>query len=442
MLTTRCPNCGTTFRIRPEQLGVRGGRVRCGSCHMAFSALETLEEVPDEQTPAPSPVPPAAPSALPQTSAKPSPEPVPVSVSVSVSEEASEPGIGSEPSFPVETSASFPPEEVKQEEVHHEPVWLQIDPNLPLGGFLTPETPSVPRQSVPKPLPTIHDAPPLIDPDKLVEPRFSASPVPVYRSEPEPETEEFKIDIRMGRSERKVSPREVEPQVSEPPYRSQIAQELGVMPFEANQDDDHGQTYMLSDSLDEPPPVPVVIDGDESLLDLREKQVKQRKQRKVEDRRRKKSRWPWIVGSLPLALLAMGLVAYLFRTEIGRNLPEARPYLEQACLELGCTVPYPHEPDQIKVEGSNLIAEAPQRSRLVVTLRNKAAYPVAWPSIELTLTDKFDIAIARRVLKSAEWLPADHAKAPAFPAHSEVTANVLIESQQEPSGFRVYAFYP
>ncbi|MBK9393419.1 MAG: zinc-ribbon domain-containing protein [Uliginosibacterium sp.] len=53
MLTTRCPQCSTTFRIRPEQLGVRGGRVRCGTCHTAFSALETLEELPDDLPPAP-----------------------------------------------------------------------------------------------------------------------------------------------------------------------------------------------------------------------------------------------------------------------------------------------------------------------------------------------------------------------------------------------------
>lgn len=65
-----------------------------------------------------------------------------------------------------------------------------------------------------------------------------------------------------------------------------------------------------------------------------------------------------------------------------------------------------------------------------------------WPSVELTLTDKFDIAIVRRVLKPAEWLPKDQLGQPAFAGRSEITANVLIESKQEPSGFRVYAFYP
>ena len=29
---TRCPNCGTAFRVQPAQLSARGGKVRCGKC--------------------------------------------------------------------------------------------------------------------------------------------------------------------------------------------------------------------------------------------------------------------------------------------------------------------------------------------------------------------------------------------------------------------------
>lgn len=55
MLTTRCPGCGTVFRITPEQLRARAGRVRCGHCQGIFDALENLRET------APPPAPPAAP---------------------------------------------------------------------------------------------------------------------------------------------------------------------------------------------------------------------------------------------------------------------------------------------------------------------------------------------------------------------------------------------
>lgn len=43
-MLTRCPSCATTFRITPEQLKARQGRVRCGQCQDVFNALETLVE--------------------------------------------------------------------------------------------------------------------------------------------------------------------------------------------------------------------------------------------------------------------------------------------------------------------------------------------------------------------------------------------------------------
>lgn len=43
-MLTRCPDCDTTFRITPEQLKVRQGKVRCGECQHVFNALESLIE--------------------------------------------------------------------------------------------------------------------------------------------------------------------------------------------------------------------------------------------------------------------------------------------------------------------------------------------------------------------------------------------------------------
>ena len=43
-MLTRCPSCATAFRITPEQLKARQGRVRCGQCQHVFNALETLVE--------------------------------------------------------------------------------------------------------------------------------------------------------------------------------------------------------------------------------------------------------------------------------------------------------------------------------------------------------------------------------------------------------------
>lgn len=43
-LITRCPKCGTAFRIQPAQLAARGGRVRCGKCSSVFDAVAALQD--------------------------------------------------------------------------------------------------------------------------------------------------------------------------------------------------------------------------------------------------------------------------------------------------------------------------------------------------------------------------------------------------------------
>lgn len=45
-MLTRCPNCETRFRITPEQLKLRQGKVRCGECQHIFNALDALIDEP------------------------------------------------------------------------------------------------------------------------------------------------------------------------------------------------------------------------------------------------------------------------------------------------------------------------------------------------------------------------------------------------------------
>lgn len=41
-MQTSCPECGTTFRVIQDQLGLRRGLVRCGHCNAVFNAYDTL----------------------------------------------------------------------------------------------------------------------------------------------------------------------------------------------------------------------------------------------------------------------------------------------------------------------------------------------------------------------------------------------------------------
>ncbi|TCS41741.1 DUF3426 domain-containing protein [Reinekea marinisedimentorum] len=71
---TQCPHCGTSFRVRTEQLSVANGSVRCGACLQVFSARN---HVVTGSTPPAAPVAKPAPAAAVKPAAvKPAPAPV------------------------------------------------------------------------------------------------------------------------------------------------------------------------------------------------------------------------------------------------------------------------------------------------------------------------------------------------------------------------------
>lgn len=50
MLVTTCKNCGSRFRVTPDQLNLRQGHVRCGQCQEVFNGFESLERFPGDDT--------------------------------------------------------------------------------------------------------------------------------------------------------------------------------------------------------------------------------------------------------------------------------------------------------------------------------------------------------------------------------------------------------
>ena len=76
MIVTRCPACQTTFRVTPEQLRARQGKVRCGKCGAVFNALDSLvyrADTPAAGIATPSGSGPQAPPAAPETLVESSP---------------------------------------------------------------------------------------------------------------------------------------------------------------------------------------------------------------------------------------------------------------------------------------------------------------------------------------------------------------------------------
>ena len=83
-LITRCPACGTMFKVVPDQLKISEGWVRCGQCAEIFDATASLQGPQGTATPMPgaAPVAPAAPVATPApvASAAPVPTRAPVAI--------------------------------------------------------------------------------------------------------------------------------------------------------------------------------------------------------------------------------------------------------------------------------------------------------------------------------------------------------------------------
>lgn len=154
-------------------------------------------------------------------------------------------------------------------------------------------------------------------------------------------------------------------------------------------------------------------------------------------------RWPALVGSLLLVLLAAGQLLYIYRVELAVLLPEARPMLVAGCAAFECTIPRPRKPELVGIESSDLAPEGADRLLLTANLRNRAPFAQDYPHLELTLTDTRDSAVVRKVLAPNDYLTAEHPETAGFAAQGEVPVRLLLEAKGVPAvGYRLYLFYP
>ena len=153
-------------------------------------------------------------------------------------------------------------------------------------------------------------------------------------------------------------------------------------------------------------------------------------------------RWPWAVGIALLLLLGAGQMIYLFRVELAVLAPELRAPLTATCEALGCEVPYPHRPELMAIESSDLAPVDNDRLHLTATLRNRAPFAQAYPHLELTLTDTADAPMLRKVLAPADYLPAGESAA-FFAQREELAVSLYLETPGlTAAGYRLYLFYP
>lgn len=401
LMRTRCPVCGTVFRVTSEQLRLKAGKVRCGHCQALFNAFDSL--MPDE-TPAPTP------ATLPEISddlvlrsqaatliGRAIPDETPPVPSVEAIAEAwHAAGLASqtpESAAPSAVHADDPgaPKAAQQEAVVLAEVPPQADAPRSTGpGDDFPET-----SWLPEALPLEADLSARQEPQLL----------------PAPEAAELPQEPTPASADPALTPSEMP---AETPEQSTLAaREAGLVAARELSDTPAFNRWAAGT---------LANDGYGGF---------------AQDAAR--PQWPFVVMSLLLLSLLLAQVGYHFRSEIARKWQEA----EAIYSAFGVSVPLPRNADLVAIETSDLQSDA-QRGLFVLqaTLKNRAAFRQAWPSLELTLTDTLDGVVTRRVLAPVEYLPPG-TEAEYFAADSEIGIRLWLESSgAAAAGYRLYLFYP
>lgn len=396
-MLARCPACHTVFRVRSEQLRAHHGQVRCGSCLLPFDALDNLiEDAP----------PPAAPT---------TPEPAPDrSDRFFVLEEKAGDTFSDELDF--ELPDALVPQRTVQRELN--------------------DTRQEPEERTP--------APPIFPLDAVgAEGHVAAAPLRGL----EPETDEQ--DAATGKSEPEHwgeeltdTPARRSWQDNDDATRQEPAEECApdaLMPGTATPDRlEPGfvtPPRVEEDSLAEgsaAAPTEAATDTADAFADYAPPAPPPARRG---------------LTGLAIGLLSGMLAAqllYLFRADLAREWPSLRPVLVNACRALDCTVELPHIAGLISVESSDLQSEPGKTANLVLnaTIRNRAPHPLAWPHLELTLTDARDRPLVRRVLTPQDWFPGADLEQ-GFAAGRDIAVTLPFSADGlGATGYRIYAFYP
>ena len=408
-MTTRCPQCGTAFKVVPDQLRVRNGLVRCGACDTVFDGRACLvAQIPQggayppptgasqaaAAPPSPMPAGPASSPAPAGTPPAPHPAPgpavdpalVPIAApSVPVMWPArAEPSLAADPQpQPRPDPAAASPAVLRgRSDIRRQDPYLdgpsRDDPDEPDDEPLEDDEPDLSPVAVPD----TRRAEPGRDTD-------AAAPPPAPHAEVEPHVE-------------------VEPTVlGEARTRYYGATDVGRTPPEFL-DTDHQKRRHLVRSL-----------------------------------------WGYacVIGLLALALQ----LVFVYRSAIATAAPAMRPLLTSLCEPLGCEVGYARRIERIFITSSSLQpprgqAGAPDddRSRLVLraSLRNRYDKPQHWPALLLDLTDISDTVVVRKVLQPADYLPEGRIQGP-FEPGAEINIAVPIEvAGAHVNGYQLDKFFP
>ncbi|HSN20050.1 MAG TPA: zinc-ribbon and DUF3426 domain-containing protein [Usitatibacter sp.] len=153
----------------------------------------------------------------------------------------------------------------------------------------------------------------------------------------------------------------------------------------------------------------------------------------------------WSFGVVLMLLVLCMEAAYAYRAPLAMRYPALRPWLEAACSQAGCVVPWSRDERRLKLEDSELleVPGRPDEIALAARIRNLADVAQEYPHLELTLTDIGGQPAARRVLRPADYLGHAPARDEVLAAGGEVAIQLrLATSGLKATGYQLLVFYP
>lgn len=482
-LATQCPHCHTTFRVASDQLKLRGGIVRCGSCQRIFDGSAHLIDV---EALAAAKQAAASDAAAPAIDASPADDATATATALATPEPAaSEPAPADDgndqPVYTLDFDHTFDPFGILP----------KVEPTLDTAAPAEAEPPAeaavdadaaaheagtavddLPPAPEPEPEPAPEPAPAqAYAPAGRIEPHFDlpvdealvAQPLPGHEAEPEPEPEPEPDAGPAAESAADTEPpagaADAAPPSRPAPWARSLDTDIpsAALPLRASVD---GDAHPYRGDMPQPAP----RSARAKAVEARTRRSKMTPTRIEPPKLRvpaepdepefvKRSRRQEQSGRTVRVLMAAGVVVLLlvlaaqlllnFRNELAVRYPGARPVLASACGLVGCHVGLPAQADNLVIDDGELSTLGPDTYSLNTQLRNQGGIALAWPSIELELTDANNRPVLRRVFGPADYLPAGTPIAAGFGAHTEqpVRLNFAL-AELKPSGYHTFVFYP
>lgn len=159
--------------------------------------------------------------------------------------------------------------------------------------------------------------------------------------------------------------------------------------------------------------------------------------------------------ALSLALLLAAQVAQQEHDRLASRYPALTPYLAQWCQLTGCRLNPPMQLEDLQVDNIALVKTSSlgeDTYRLTAIIHNRAEATLAWPHLDLSLTDANGAVVVRRVfdVDTASRVPSDKADSArserppaAVPAQSSTTLQWQLRAPDLAlAGYTVELFYP